>query len=150
MNSSKLEFIKLNMEKELIHLLETRGPLTGSEVMESMGGDGLDLWRTCRLSERVTVRSIGTRYLRLDRGIAGFARLSPSILREFLTFSVIGLHDDPNPVKVRMQQLVSHIETVSRTKMDLAYRVVYGVLSWLESEWFLENEICFINKLSMF
>ncbi len=132
------------MEKDLIHLLENRGPLTGSEVMESIGGDGLNLWRTCRLSEQLMVRSIGTRYLRLDRGVEGFARLSPSILREFLTFSVIGVQADIQSIDARMQQLTSHIEAVSRAKMDLAYRIVSGILSWFESEWFPENEICFI------
>ena len=132
------------MEKELIHLLEDSGPLTGSEIMESIGGDGLMLWRTCRLSERLMVRTIGTRYLRLDRRIEGFARLSPSILREFLTFSVIGIRGDLHSMKARMEQLASHIEAVSRAKLDLAYRIVSGIINWFESERFLEDEICFI------
>ena len=144
MNSRSFEFIKQDMEKELIQLLTNRGPLTGSEVLESMGGEGLNLWRTCRQSGQLMVQTIGTRYLRLDRGVEGFARLSPSILREFLTFSVIGVQGDIQSIHARMQQVASHIEAVSRAKMELAYRIVSGILSWFESEWFPDSEICFI------
>ena len=82
------------MENKIISLIERQGPLTGSEILETVGGDGLILWRACRLSKILTVRTVGTRYLRLDRKVEGFARLSPSILREFLTFSVVGIQGD--------------------------------------------------------
>ncbi len=133
-----------NIETEIISLIENRGPLKGSEILESTGGDGLILWRTCNLSDKLTVRTIGTRYLRLDRAVEGFARLSPSILREFLTFSVIGIRGDSEPVEKRAHALVSHIEEVGKAKLDLAYSVVYGLLSWFEGEWAQENELCFI------
>lgn len=132
------------METEIVNLLQKRGPLTGAELFEAAGGDGLILWRTCRLSEKLIVRTIGTRYLRLDRGVEGFARLSPSILREFLTFSVIGIRGDSDTIERRTQQLVSHIEEVGRAKLELAYRIVSGLVNWFESEWMLANEICFI------
>ena len=133
-----------HMEKEIIHLIENSGPLTGSEILESIGGDGLSLWRTCRLSDRLAVRTIGTRYLRLDRTVEGFARLSPSILREFLTYSVVGIQKNSDLIEEKAEGLLLHIEEVSRAKVELAYRVVFSIASRFESEWGLKNEICFI------
>lgn len=132
------------MENRIISLVERQGPLTGSEILETVGGDGLILWRACKLSKTLTVRTVGTRYLRLDRKIEGFARLSPSILREFLTFSVVGMQGDSNSIEHKAQELISHIEEVSKAKVELAYRIASWLVSWVEEEWALENDICFI------
>jgi hypothetical protein len=132
------------METEIISLIERQGPLTGSEILEATGGDGFSIWRTCKLSQKLTVQTVGIRYLRLDRGVEGFARLSPSILREFLTFSVVGIQENPDLIKKKAEGLVFHIEEVSRAKLELAYRVVSGLASLFENEWSLEKGICFI------
>jgi hypothetical protein len=87
------------LEKEIISLIKKSGPLTGSEIRALSGGDDLTLWRTCRLSKSLQTHTAGIRYLRLDRRVEGFARLSPSVLREFLTYSVVGLVGDENSVK---------------------------------------------------
>lgn len=132
------------MENEIISLIERQGPLTGSEILEATGGDGFSIWRTCKLSQKLTVQTVGTRYLRLDRGVEGFARLSPSILREFLTYAVVGIQGNSGLVEQKAKELVTHIEEVSRAKLELAYRIVSGLASWFESELSLEKDICFI------
>ncbi|SPD74558.1 conserved hypothetical protein [uncultured Desulfobacterium sp.] len=132
------------MEEEVIGLIEKRGPLTGAEILEATGVDSLILWRTCMLSQSLIVRHIGTRYLRLDRAVDGFARMSPSILREFLTYSIVGFNDDIDPLEQKARELISHIEKVSKAKMELAYRIVSGLIGGLGSEWALKDEICFI------
>lgn len=132
------------MEKELLSLVEERGPLTGSELMESTGHDGFLLWRTCKLSQILNIRTVGVRYLRLDRRIEGFARLSPSILREFLTYSVIGRSRDDPALVQRANEIASHIEAVSRAKSDLAYSVVSSLVGRLESALPIQNRVCFI------
>ena len=73
------------MEQEIVSLITERGPLTGSELMNATEGENIVLWRTCRLSEKLTVQRAATRYLRLDRRVKGFARLSPSILSSIET-----------------------------------------------------------------
>lgn len=118
--------------------------MTGSEIVEAIGGDSLITWRTCRLCEGLTTRRVGTRYLRLDRWVEGFGRLSPSILREFLTFSVVGVPEDPDSLERKARKLSSHIEDVSRAKVELLYRVVSGLASWLEMEWPLMHHLCFV------
>lgn len=132
------------MEKEIIKLIEEKGPLTGSEIKEAIGGDDHILWQTCKLSQNLLVRTIGTRYLRLDRRVENFARLSPSILREFLTYSAIGIPGDTNSLELRAQELISHIEKVSRSKLELVYRAISGLVSSLESEWNPDLQVCYI------
>jgi hypothetical protein len=132
------------MEKEIIGLVKERGPLTGSEILESTGGDGLLLWRTCKLSKILNIRTVGVRYLRLDRRIEGLARLSPSILREFLTYSVIGVSQDEAALNQKTNEVASHIEAVSRAKSEVAYSVVSSLVGKLESEIPIYNQVCFI------
>jgi hypothetical protein len=132
------------MEKEIIKLLIDKGPLTGSEIWEKFGGDGIILWQICNRSKNLAIRTVGTRYLRLDRRVEGFARLSPSIWREFLTYSVIGFSGDPKALENRAMELTSHIETVSRTKLKLAYHVVSGLTDQIETFFPHENRLCFI------
>jgi hypothetical protein len=132
------------MEKEIIGLVKGKGPLTGTEILESTGGDGLLLWRTCKLSKILNIRTVGMRYLRLDRRIKGLARLSPSILREFLTYSVIGLSQDEAALNQKTNEVASHIEAVSRAKSEVAYSVVSSLVGKLESEIPIYNQVCFI------
>jgi hypothetical protein len=132
------------MEKEIIKLLIHKGPLTGSEIWETFGGDGIRLWQICKRSKNLTIRTVGTRYLRLDRRVEGFARLSPSIWREFLTYSVIGISGDPKALESRAMELTSHIEAVSQTKLKLAYHVVSGLTDQIETFFPHETRFCFI------
>ena len=132
------------MEEQIVQLLEQRGPLTGSEIWEAVSGDGLTLWRTCRLSEKLDIRVVGTRYMRLDRNVEGYARLSPSILREFLTYSVIGLKGESLPITKRAKALISHMEKVNKAKLDLVYQIASSLVTRCESEWAVDDMICFI------
>ena len=132
------------MEQEIIALIHEKGPLTGSEIMDSIGGDGLLLWRTCKLSKDLVIRTIGTRYMRLDRRIKGFARLSPSILREFLTYSVIGLAHQDDSLNQKAQSVTSHIETISKAKSELAYSIVSTLVDKLGCEIPIQEQVCFI------
>ena len=132
------------MEKEILKLIDERGPLTGAEMLDAIGNDGFALWRTCRLAKNLAIRTVGTRYLRLDPRIKNFARLSPSILREFLTYSVIGLsHDHPSLIR-RADMIASHVEAVSRAKSGLVYSIVSALMSRFENEILINDQVCFI------
>lgn len=132
------------MEKEIIDLIKQKGSLTGSEIKEAIGGDGLVIWQACKLSEKLLTRTLGTRYLRLDRMVDGFARLSPSIFREFLTYSVVGLAGNPDSIEQKVQEVIARIEEVSKSKLDLVYRTVSGVAGRLAGEWPLDRHVCFV------
>jgi hypothetical protein len=116
------------IESDIGEIIRERGPLTGSELLEAIPGDALPTWRACMLAEDLTVHSIGPRYLRLDRRINGFGRLSPSILREFLTYSVIGQASDPDATFRRGEEIRRHIEQVTRSKSQLAYEIISAAM----------------------
>jgi len=132
------------MEKEIIKLIERKGPLTGSEIQETLGGDSIVLWQTCQRSTNLKIRNVGTHYLRLDPRIRGFARLSPSIWREFLTYSVVGIAEDPIAIERKAKEVLFNVEQVSKAKLELAYRVVAGISGHIESLSPSDYQVCFI------
>jgi hypothetical protein len=75
--------------------------------------------------------------------VNGFARLSPSILREFLTYSVVGLAEKPNLIEKKGEEIFSHIVKVSRSKLELARNFVEVVKAQLGENW-PHEQICFI------
>lgn len=132
------------MDEKVFKILEEKGPLTGSGLLQALDCDPLVLWRFCRLSDDITVRFVGTRYLRLDRRVKGYARLSPSLLREFLTYSVIGLSRDDASVDKKAGMVLSHIKEVSRSKSELAYNVVSALVDRVGHETLVKDRACFI------
>jgi hypothetical protein len=133
-----------DMEGKLLKIIEKKGPLTGSEILELLRGIPLALWRTCRLSPSLKFRILGSRYLRLDRKVEGFARLSPSILREFMTYTVVGLPGDPEAFDRKADAVIGHIREVSRAKLALARGIVGDLQKRLAERWPHEGRICFI------
>jgi hypothetical protein len=93
------------VEERVVRLLKERGPVIGAELREALGDDGFGQWKMCMRSPRLATRRVGRRYLRLDRKVEGYARLSPSILREFLTYTVVGLAGDPGALDLRAKEL---------------------------------------------
>ena len=132
------------MENKIINVLKEKGPLTGAELLETLSGDALLLWRACRSSTQIAVQTIGCRYLRLDSKVEGFARLSPSILREFLTYSVVGLAQDQESLFRRAGEIALHIKEVSRAKLELAKNIFSTVLSGLENDALIEERACIL------
>ena len=133
-----------NLESKIVDHIKQKGPLTGSELKASFNEDSLILWQTCMRSKKLVTTRIGTRYLRLDRRIDGFACLSPSILREFLSYSVMGLVDNPDTVSKKVYEIASHIETVSKNKLELAYSIVSNIRKQFGGIWEDNLHICFI------
>jgi predicted nucleotidyltransferase len=132
------------LEQEIIKLLEERGPLTGSGISNALDADDLSLWRICKLSRNLAIRTVGTRYLRLDRRIEDFARISPSILREFLTYSVVGLSRDLPLLTKTTARIEAHIREVSKGKSDLAYNIISALASRFDQEIPIKDYVCFI------
>jgi hypothetical protein len=132
------------MDTSAEKLVELNGPLTGSELLELLDGDGLFAWRQCRRSGRLVIRSMARLYLRLDRRIAGHARLSPSILREFLTYCVIGRAGAEAALEAKLSLISRHIRAVTREKCQLAYRTVSSLVSGSDNPELFREKSCFI------
>lgn len=137
-------FIGGEMEQRIVRLLEEKGPLTGSEILDGIRETNLLVWRTCRLSTSLRMRVLGARYLRLDRRVDGYARLSPSILREFMTYTVVGLPGAEEALDHRADRIVQHLREVSNAKGDLARSMVGRLHDKLGKGWPQDGRLCFI------
>lgn len=118
----------MDLENDIVRVIREQGPLTGFELLKQVNGDMFQVWRHCMLSQGLLIQTVGPRYLRLDRRVEGFARLSPSILREFLTYSVIGPVRDPGSTLRKVDEIRRHIEQVSRSKSELAYEIISSAM----------------------
>lgn len=129
---------------EIVELLEREGPLTGSELMDRTQQEALPLWRVCRVSDEIRRELVGRRYLRLDRTVDGWARLSPSIRREFLTYTVLGGPGQEAAVSERAKKLTRDGDRISRAKSYLARDVMASTLAELGMGYPLMGEVTFI------
>ncbi len=130
--------------KELLTVLEETGPQTGWQLMERTRLDALPLWQLIRRTPGVCLETAGTRFLRLDRGVEGYARLSPSIRREFLTYTVLGAAARRDAVAARAELLRREIRRISRSKFDLARATMATALRSLPRPDAVEERVCFI------
>ena len=131
------------LEERIVEHIRAQGPLTGAELHERIKGDSLTLWQTCLSSNALAIRTLGRQYLRLDPQVHGYARLSPSILREFFTYSVIGLADEPELLEKRGREIATRTEAISRQKHELARRFIESVRERCEDVW-PEDRLCVI------
>jgi energy-coupling factor transporter ATP-binding protein EcfA2 len=134
----------IDVERDIIDLVRFEGPLTGLEIKKAIDMDNLLVWKACKASRKLQVRTPGRRYLRLDRRVDGFARFSPSILREFFTYSVVGLTSDPELLDKRCTEVISRIYGISRFKFELARRMVSDIMKEFGDRASEGHQICFI------
>ena len=130
--------------REILDIFKEEGPQSGRQLLDRSQMEVLLLWQQLRQMPGVRFESVGRRYLRLDRDVEGYARLSPSIRREFLTYTVLGMQDQQELIHARVQILDQEIQRISRTKFNLAREAMIAVTrdfpSWPE----LEGRICFL------
>ncbi len=119
-----------SLQADIADLIRERGPLTGADIRAALGPEqSFEQWRTCMTSPLLTTRRVGRCYLRLDEKVDGYARLSPSILREFLTYSIVGLSADPATLAEAVDELTASVRGISAAKLRVATRVVNDVVS---------------------
>ena len=105
---------------DIIDILESHGPLTGKELLQATGADEFALWAACNRNAQIITKIIGKRYLRLDRQVEGYARLSPSIMREFHGYTVIGTTKHTHEILLKAELLQKEIKAISKKKFELA------------------------------
>lgn len=121
------------------------GPLTGRKLYELTGGSVFSLWKTCYGPEEIITKTISRPYLRFDRRVEGYARISPSLEREFLTYTVIGLKSDAQKIEEKIATLNADIKRISTEKLEISKRAVQDVLEKLaDKKDETEEGACFI------
>ncbi len=130
--------------EEILTLLERRGPLTGKELVKETGLDIFRAWKKCSASNYVINFPASKRYLRLDKKVDGYARLSPSIMREFLNYTVVGLKEQRPAVESMVQDLHQDIAAISTRKMNLARDTVLRIIKRFPDSKALTEQAVFI------
>jgi hypothetical protein len=130
--------------KEILAALETCGPLTGKELLSEVGSDEFSLWVACSRSDKIITQIIGQRYLRLDIHVEEYARLSPSIMREFYGYTVIGTTEQAQEIKDKAAFLQEKMAHISKKKFELAQKVITRLIDTHEDSALLKNKACFM------
>lgn len=128
----------------IIDLLERHGPLTGKEIIEKTNMNALRVWKICNNSPGIVIKTIGKRYLRLDKQVEGWARLSPSIIREFYSYSVIGLEGQIQGIIKKAELLQQEIIEISKKKYQLALTAMKKAVDLQEDSQLILAHTCFI------
>jgi len=130
--------------ENILSILRQNGPQTGGELLEKTSMDPLPLWQFCRRTPAIVCQCIGKRYVRLDKNVQGYARLSPSIRREFLTYTVIGLEEQRTAIEAKAKSLLDATLRITRAKMQIAREAIQSVVESL-AEWpSMEDRVCFL------
>ncbi len=131
------------MEK-IIEILRKEGPLIGKELRDKSGLDELSLWRECNKNDKILIKIFGDRFLRLDICVKGYARLSPSIKREFLTYTILGLKEDFKRVVEKAELVHGSIVNISRQKFNLAGEIIKKIVEIQENPDAIAEKASFI------
>jgi hypothetical protein len=132
------------LQDEIISILKETGPFTGAQLLEQTRMDVLSLWQTCRLAPSIRFKTTGRRFLRLDRNVQGYARLSPSIRREFLTYMFVGLDSQMDALDARASALKKETQRISQAKRDMAREAIMSAVEPLSAKNTILEKACFL------
>lgn len=111
----------MNIETEIENVLKSAGPVTGAELTKKLPHiSDIAIWRACYGSSEIRVSNCARYYLRYDILRGNQLRLSPSILRDFLTFSLVYLSDQVVEIVEASTRLANKFRSVSLGKLSWA------------------------------
>ncbi len=125
-------------------LLTAHEPCTGAELLDLGDLEVLPLWQACRTQPGIVMQHVGRRYLRLDKTVEGYARLSPSIRREFLTYTVIGLTGQMEEIVARCLELQQEFVRISQHKREFARDVIRRIVESSPNRERLRAHLCYM------
>jgi len=120
--------IDLDIEKKILEFLPADGSVSGASVCAALGEKYFDIWQTCINSQVLINIDFAQYYLRIDAKIPGYARLSPSILRDFLTYNRISTLDNAKVAIQDSERKRQYHREVSQQKRETAARFILEAL----------------------
>lgn len=109
------------LDTDIQNILKREGPQTGLELVEKLpNSSDIAIWRACYGSADIRVSNCARYYLRYDILRGNQLRLSPSILRDFLTFSLVHTTDQMVDMVEGATMLANRFRTVSLEKLSWA------------------------------
>lgn len=112
--------------------LAQHGPMLGKELaLHHPEENNLSLWQACFGAPSIQISHFSRYYLRFDVTRASLVRLSPSILRDFLSFTLLSLPGQREQVIERQVELSNHHREISMRKIHIAQSLLMDILAEL-------------------
>lgn len=111
------------------------GPIPGWKLSEALSDiEPISLWRACYVSRQIRIRNCARYYLRYDITRENVLRLSPSILRDFLTFSLIYLPEQSVMAVEGGTLMANRFRNISLRKLSRARQALLALDADLQAE----------------
>ena len=115
-------------EARTLEVLSEMGPITGQQLCDRLTDvSSINLWRVCYESNLIRVNNCARYYLRYDITRENLLRLSPSILRDFLTFSLVFRPVQVSRALEDSALLANKHRRISRKKMRVAHQAIMSL-----------------------
>lgn len=129
------------VEARVIAIIEAKGPQIGKELAAALPDvPVLALWQACYRSDTFRVSHFASYYLRYDITREDQVRLSPSILRDFLSFTLFGLPGQRDQMIERQGTLANMHREISLEKLSVAQQVMKQLFVSLGQE--VRSQLC--------
>lgn len=121
--------------ERIVDLIRENGPRSGAQLSEWLEDvPPIDLWRACYVSRRIRIRNCARYYLRYDVTRDNVLRLSPSILRDFLTFSLVYLPEQSVAAVEGGTLMANKFRAISLRKLSRARQALLALEPDLQRE----------------
>lgn len=130
-----------HLHEIILALLDEHGPMLGKELHAHLPDmSNLELWQACFTSDNLQISQFSRYYLRFDITRKDYIRLSPSILRDFMSFTLVSRGSQRNKVAERLVRLSNEHREISRWKTSLARNVLSDVFTSLGEQ--KSSQVC--------
>ena len=117
-----------DLEARIRALLSERGPMIGKELLAALGDvNSMIVWKICRGSPRFRLKNSARYYLRYDITRENQLRLSPSILRNFMSFTLVHLANQSVRAVERSILLSNLHRVISLKKLQFARQAILSL-----------------------
>ena len=140
----KYQYWADSLAYDIERLLTDKGPMTGGEIARHFHSHPqIQIWRVCNERGRFRVFNCARYYLRYDITREDQIRLSPSVLRDFLSFTMIYLPGQKPFAVEAGAKLANKHRQISLQKLKFARQTLLA-LSPEVQEVLAKNACCFI------
>ena len=126
---------------KITKILEANGPMTGGSIVAELGDvRSIRIWKTCMNGELFQTFNCARYYLRYDITREDQIRLSPSVLRDFLSFTLVYLPGQRALAVEQAAKLANKHRLISLRKLKFARNTLLALSPDIQKA--LSNHAC--------